>query len=131
MLYREDPPGRALNFVWASEAETGAHWDSPFEASSKMIVQATGPSGDWREEEVDVSAWYRTLFGGSPPPLLGVALMSDSDNSCRSATAYFASFRFRSRPGRNRRAARASNAPVSRAELGEGGERHRGEAVPP
>ena len=99
VLYGEEPPGRALNFVWASRATIGAHWDSPFEASSKMIVQATGPSGDWREEAVDVASWYRALFGGSPPPLLGIALMSDSDNSCQKATATFANFRFRSRSG--------------------------------
>jgi hypothetical protein len=48
----------------------------------------------WRSEAVDVLADYRALFGTPVPPVVAVALMSDSDNSCQAAEAYLARFRF-------------------------------------
>jgi hypothetical protein len=95
LLYRREPPGSALNFVWASRSEIGAVWDNPFADTSKMVVVATGRSPGWRQEEVDLGARYRALFESAPPPLLGLAIMSDTDNTCQQATAWFADFRFR------------------------------------
>jgi hypothetical protein len=95
LLYRREPPGSALNFVWASHSEIGAVWDNPFADTSKMVVVATGRSPGWRQEEVDLGARYRALFASAPPPLLGLAVMSDTDNTCQKATAWFADFRFR------------------------------------
>ncbi len=95
LLYRREPPGSALNFVWASHSEIGAVWDNPFADTSKMVVVATGHHPGWRQEEVDLGARYRALFESAPPPLLGLAIMSDTDNTCQKATAWFADFRFR------------------------------------
>ena len=33
---------------------------------------------------------YRTLFGAAPPPIVAVAVMTYSDDSCQRATAEFA-----------------------------------------
>ena len=59
-----------------------------------MVSLGAGPLGVWRSEEVDVLADYRAHFGGPVPPVVAVAVMSDSDNSCQAAEAYFARFRF-------------------------------------
>jgi hypothetical protein len=93
-LYGREPPGSALNFVWASRAEIGSTWTNPFADSAKMVVVETGRHPGWRREEVDVRAWYQALFGVAPPPVLGLAIMSDSDNTCQQARAAFADFRF-------------------------------------
>ena len=45
---------------------------------------------------MDVPAEYRTRFGSPVPAVIGVALMTDSDNICREAVAYFGGFRFTS-----------------------------------
>jgi hypothetical protein len=97
VLYGDDLPGSALNFVWTSRLEVGAVWDNPFSAVSKMLAQATGAAPGWRQEDVDVAERYAALFGHAPPALLGLAIMSDTDNTCQRATALFADFRFSSR----------------------------------
>ncbi len=92
-VFGVDLPGNALNYVWSSREPAGAAWDNPFTERSKMISRGDGPLETWREEEVDVLADYRAYFG-EPPRLQAVALMTDSDNSCQEARAYFANVRF-------------------------------------
>jgi hypothetical protein len=94
LIYGEDIPGSALNFVWTSRLLAGTVWDNPFEPSAKMIALAQGANTGWRTETVDVAARYRELFHAPIPPLLGLAIMSDSDNSCQSTEAHFADFKF-------------------------------------
>jgi hypothetical protein len=59
-----------------------------------MISLGRGPLRDWRTEEVDVVADYRARFASEPPPVQGLALMTDSDNTCSRAAAEFADFAF-------------------------------------
>ena len=94
LIYGKDIPGSALNFVWTNRLPAGTVWDNPFEPSSKMIALAQGANTGWRRETVDVVARYRELFGTPIPPLLGLAIMSDSDNSCQRTEARFADFKF-------------------------------------
>jgi len=94
LFYGESIPGSALNFVWTSRLPVGTVWDNPFASSAKMIALAQGASPGWRTETVDVVARYRELFGTPVPPLLGLAIMSDSDNSCQRTEARFADFKF-------------------------------------
>jgi len=96
LLYGRDVPGRALNYVWSSSEAAGESWDNPFAKASKMISMGFGPLPDWQSVEVDVLRDYRTLFGDEPPRPLGLAIMTDSDNTCSEAVAYFARFEFRS-----------------------------------
>ena len=65
-----------------------------------MVSMGPGEPASWRDEQVDVVADYRRQFGTDPPDLLGLAIMTDSDNSCGSASASFAAFRFVSRATR-------------------------------
>ncbi len=95
--YGELVPGDAINYVWTSGLEAGTRWDNPYTEASKMVSLGRGPLPDWRTEEVDVAADYATLFGRSPPRMLALAVMSDSDNSCGRAVAYFADFAFAAR----------------------------------
>jgi hypothetical protein len=99
LLYGEDIPGSALNFVWTSRLPVGTVWDNPFESSAKMIALAQGAKIGWRSETVDVVARYQELFGTPIPPPLGIAIMSDSDNSCQRTEARFADFKFLAHSG--------------------------------
>jgi hypothetical protein len=94
LIYGRDIPGSVLNFVWTSRLPVGTVWDNPFESSAKMIALAQGANAGWRSETVDVVARYRELFGSPTPPPLGLAIMSDSDNSCQRTEARFADFKF-------------------------------------
>jgi hypothetical protein len=94
LLYGPRVPGNALNYVWTRAAPAGAHWDSPFAASSKILSLGAGPLPAWTAVEVDVARDYGALFGGPPPRPLALGLMTDSDNTCQEATAVFADFVF-------------------------------------
>jgi len=94
LIYGEEVPGSTLNFVWTSRLPAGTVWDNPFESSAKMIALAQGANQGWRTETVDVAARYRELFRSPIPPLVGLAIMSDSDNSCQRTEARFADFKF-------------------------------------
>jgi hypothetical protein len=99
LIYGKEVPGSALNFVWTSRLPAGTVWGNPFEPSAKMIALAQGASTGWRSETVDVVARYRELFGTPIPQPLGLAIMSDSDNSCQRTQARFAAFKFTSPHG--------------------------------
>ena len=43
----------------------------------------------------DVLEDYRKAFGEDPPMLSGIAIMTDTDNTGESATAYYGDIRFR------------------------------------
>ncbi len=97
MLYTSEPPGTALNFVWASRTPMGESWPSPRSAESWVVVTASGAGVGWRQERADIPLWYQRVFGRPPPPILAVALMSDSDDTCQGATAVFSDLRFEPR----------------------------------
>jgi hypothetical protein len=94
LVHGDDVPGTAVVYVWSSGEPEGERWDNPFTASSGMVSLGPAVTGTWRDAVVDVPADYRALFGRPPPPVLGIALMTDSDNSCGRAAARFADFRF-------------------------------------
>jgi hypothetical protein len=96
-LYGDVIPGNTINYVWSSREPPGSKWDNPFTGASKMVSVGTGPTSGWVSQVVDVDSDYRELFGHAPPPLLALAVMTDSDNSCQAAVAYYTDFRFVSR----------------------------------
>lgn len=103
MVYRAarllygDLPSRALNYVWASKAEAGTVHESPFTGSSRMVIARSGSAEleTWVDEEHDVLADYRRAFPGEDPPrVVGVAVMTDSDNTGERAVAFYGDVSF-------------------------------------
>ena len=97
LLYEREPPGSALIFVWSSREPLGARWTNPYAQDSRMRVLGTGPGGQWQQASVDVPAEYLAAFGREPRNPIGLALMTDSYQSCQQAAARFADFRFAAR----------------------------------
>jgi len=60
--------------------------------------------GDYRYDEARLNQWvseerniygdYKKAFGQEPPMISGVAIMTDTDNTGESATAYYGDFLF-------------------------------------
>ncbi len=95
MLYGEELPSHAITYVWTSRIAPGRTWPNPFNEHAHMVAQRNDPPSQiWHQESVDVRADYARILGPEPAPLLALAVMSDSDNSCQATTAYFADFRF-------------------------------------
>jgi hypothetical protein len=91
-----DIPISAINYVWERKAPVGAFIDNAYTDFVKMVVVESGPHklGIWIDEERNIYEDYKTAFGEEPPMINGVAIMSDTDNTRESATAYYGDITF-------------------------------------
>jgi hypothetical protein len=91
LVYGEYPPMGAVSYIWASKAPVGGVFPNPYTDKVKMIVVRSGSkdSGQWFTETRNLLEDYRAAFGADPPTVSGVAIMTDSDNTGESATAYY------------------------------------------
>ena len=84
----EVPPTSAIMYAWAARPHTEPAFPIPYTDRIQVVpVEYRAPGRRWREVTVDVAADHRRLFGGDPPPVAFVAVMSDSDNTEESAEA--------------------------------------------
>ena len=86
-----DIPIAALNYVWDGKAAVGTFADNAYTDFAKMVVVRSGAQalGTWVEEQRNVYDDYRKAFGEEPPMIKGVAIMTDTDDTEESATAYY------------------------------------------
>ena len=91
-------PARALNYIWANQVAQGTVLENAFTDWVMMVAVKSGPgaAGQWHTERRNVLADYRAAFGEDPPPVNGVAIMTDTDNTGGAATAYYGNIVFRS-----------------------------------
>lgn len=82
---------RAINYIWANKLAKGQAIPNAFTASAMMVAVESGPSqsGRWLQEERDILADYKQLFGENPPQAGAVAMMTDTDNTGASAVAWY------------------------------------------
>lgn len=95
VVFGEKLPGNALNYIWANRLPVGDVVANPFTDTTMMVAVNSGATntGKWITVERDIVADYRKAFGRNPPKLVGVAIMSDSDNTGESATAWYGNVR--------------------------------------
>lgn len=86
---------RAINYIWANRLPVDKWLPNAYTANAVMIAVESGPSraGEWREETRDVLKDYRTVFGEDPPEAGAVAIMTDTDNTGETATAWYGPIR--------------------------------------
>ena len=94
-LSGEPPPFATLMYVWDSQAEVGSVVLNKRSDRIRKIVLESGPThlGQWRSYERDVRADYRRAFGEDPGALIGLAVMTDSDNTQSRAEAWYGEIR--------------------------------------
>lgn len=97
MLYGKYPPLATINYVWSSNAPVGLVAPNPYTDRSMMVVVESGEMtlNTWVNEERNIYADYRNAFKDEPPMISGVAIMTDTDNTGESATAYYGDILFR------------------------------------
>lgn len=89
-------PFATIMYVWEPRLPEGTVVDHHLSGRVKMIVTG-GPSyrlGAWNEEVANVLEDYRRLFKAEPPKVKTVGIMSDTDNTGATATAYFGDIHF-------------------------------------
>ena len=92
LLYGEYPPHAALNYIWARAEPVGSLVPNAYTDRTWMIVVNSGEAGlgQWIDHARNIYEDYRQAFGEEPPPISGVAIMTDTDDTGEHARAAFA-----------------------------------------
>lgn len=92
-----EAPSRALNYVWANHPDRGTA-KSPYTDQIVMIPVQKGHQkvGRWIRYRRNVWEDYRRVFGEDPPPVNGIAIMTDTDNTGGETAAWYGDIVFRS-----------------------------------
>lgn len=87
---------RALSYVWASGQPKGNVWPSAFTDNATMTAVESGPEkvGQWIHEKRNILADIKNLLQLDKTEINAVAIMTDTDNSGQSATAYYGNIYF-------------------------------------
>jgi len=95
-LYGEYRPHAGISYVWTTREPPGTTAWSAYTDRVRMIVARSGAAelGRWVSESRNVLDDYRTAFHEEPPPIVGVAIMTDTDNTGEKATACRGDIRF-------------------------------------
>lgn len=101
LFYGEEPPTGAINYIWDARAPQGTIAPNAYTSRVRMIVVESGAAelNRWIVEERNLYDDYRAAFEDEPPPVVGVAIMTDTDNTGESATAWYGDIVFKKAPG--------------------------------
>jgi hypothetical protein len=85
------PKTKSINYIWANKLPKGQHVPNPFTGNAVMVAVQSGRGnvGRWISERRNVYEDYRRLFGEEPPMVGAIAIMTDTDNTGGSATAWY------------------------------------------
>ena len=87
---------RALSYVWANKQPKGSNWPNAFTGKATMVAVESGESrvGEWVEVKRNVLDDIKNLLGIDASRIDAVAIMTDTDNSKQSASAYYGDIYF-------------------------------------
>ena len=100
LMYGEYPPTGAINYIWGNHVAVDTIVPNPYTDRAMMIAveSGTGKIDQWVSQKRNLLEDYRKAFHTDPPPISGVAIMTDTDNTGESATAYYGDIVFRQLP---------------------------------
>lgn len=87
---------RAISYAWASQQPKDSIWPNAFTDRAVMVAVKSGPelSGQWVTEKRNILEDIKKLLGIDKTSIDAVAIMTDTDNSKQSATAYYGNIYF-------------------------------------
>jgi len=91
---------KSLNYVWSRDATRGSIWPNAF-ARRNVVMLSLRDKRDatavWFEEKRNVLADLRHQFGADARYIIGVAIMTDTDNTRSAAVSYYGDIYFSTR----------------------------------
>ena len=96
MLFGQAPPYAMLMYIWGNQGPLDSIITSAHTSQVKMITVAAGAKGlgQWQSLKRNLAADYQRAFGRAPGPVLGLAVMTDTDNTDGKSEADYADIRF-------------------------------------
>jgi hypothetical protein len=94
-LSGRQPPFAVLMYIWTDQVPVGSVIPSAHTSQVKMLAVASGSSGlgSWQTVQRNLAEDYRLAYGTAPGPVLGVAVMTDTDNTGTQAVGDYAGIR--------------------------------------
>lgn len=92
LLTGQDLPYATLMYIWENRLPVGTILPNSFTSQVKMLVAGSGPDrrlGRWKQFERNYVEDYRRAFGVSPGRLVGIGIMTDTDNTGERIDAYY------------------------------------------
>jgi hypothetical protein len=89
------PPYAMLMYIWTNQVPVGSVIGSTHSSQVKMLAVASGPGGlgSWHSVQRNLADDYRHAYGAEPGPVIGVAVMTDTDNTGTQAVGEYAGIR--------------------------------------
>ena len=94
-LTGEEMPYATLMYVWCNHRPVESVIINPRTDRIRQLVVETGPRRlkQWLRYERNIRADYEKAFGEPPGPLVGLAIMTDTDNTQSQARAWYGTIR--------------------------------------
>lgn len=99
-LTGEPLPYATLMYVWGSHSAPESVLINTRTDRIRKVVIESGPArlDHWLDYERDIRADYEKAFGEAPGALVGIAIMTDSDNTRQKTKAWYGPLRLQSKP---------------------------------
>ncbi|CCK81384.1 MULTISPECIES: DUF3047 domain-containing protein [Desulfobacula] len=91
---------RAMNYVWAKNSLKGDVWPNAFAKKNAVMValqSSQAPVSVWHAEKRNIHEDFKKYFGKKIRFIDAVVLMSDTDNTKKTVTAYYGDIYFSTR----------------------------------
>lgn len=89
-------PYALLQYVWAEAIPVGTVIEHPYTSRVRMLVVASGHDGvgKWQSQSRNVFDDFRLAFGEEPGDLVGIGVLTDTDNTGGAVEAWYGDIRF-------------------------------------
>ena len=101
LLTGQQLPYATLMYVWENRFPVGAVLANSYTSQVKLIVAGSGPDprlGQWKRFERNYVEDFHRAFGAEPGRLVGVAIMTDTDNTGESIEAFYGDIELKPAP---------------------------------
>jgi hypothetical protein len=97
-----DMPYASLMYVWSTKSPVETVIPSPRTSRIKMIVVNSGSDqlGQWQKHQRDIAKDYQMAFNEPPGKVIGLGLLTDSDNTRTKVDAIYGDIELKKVPGK-------------------------------
>jgi len=91
LISGEEMPYATLIYIWSGKTPVNTVLDNAHTSRVKMIVVDSGwdDLNEWRSHDRDLVADYQMAFGEAPGKIIGVAILTDTDNTKTKTSAFY------------------------------------------
>lgn len=96
LISGQELPYATLMYIWSGKSPINSILDNPHTSRIKMIVVDSGWDGlgQWHSHQRDLEADYLKAYGEAPGEVIGIALLTDTDNTKSETKAFYGDIEF-------------------------------------